>query len=470
MVTASRVNQFKIPLSLTIIILLLFFTICAASFLYYNSQKQAIKAEKQGDLLTIAALKLNQLATWRENQIDDAQLIVDNIYFPYRIQQWLNNESISGLREEILSWMAERCSRADYKACQLLDVKGAVRLSPAMENAPLPDQLQGYIQEALHSHKPVLSDIIKADAAGHGYLYLLSPLFIADVGGANTVGFILFRIDPYKSFYPLLLSWPVRSATGETFLVRREGSSALFLNELRSRKNSALSLQLPLSMQRSPAVRAVLGERGTLEGIDYRGTAVLAAITAVPDSPWFLVTKIDEEEVLKPVRNQVLFMSIMLLALITFAGISIMLFWRQQQSEAERRQYALELERRNISLQYEYLKKYANDIILLFNEQGTILEANDRALSAYGYSREELLQMPVRQLRAPASRSSLESDSGESTNRADWFLKPSISKKTELFSRWKSARVVDVKGRNYIKGLTGYCERKKPGTASRVYK
>ena len=212
------------------------------------------------------------------------------------------------------------------------------------------------------------------------------------MGGANTVGFILFRIDPYKSFYPLLLSWPVRSATGETLLVRREGSSALFLNELRFRKNSALSLQLPLSMQRSPAVRAVLGERGTLEGIDYRGTAVLAAVTAVPDSPWFLVTKIDEEEVLKPVRNQVLFMSILLLALITVAGISIMLFWRQQQSEAERRQYALELERRNISQQYEYLKKYANDIILLFDEQGTILEANDRALSAYGYSREELLQ------------------------------------------------------------------------------
>ena len=143
MVTASRVNQFKIPLSLTIIILLLFFAICAASFLYYNSQKQAIKAEKQGDLLTIAALKLNQLTTWRENQIDDAQLIVDNIYFPYRIQQWLNNESISGLREEILSWMADRCSRADYKDCLLLDVKGAVRLSTATESAPLPDPITG---------------------------------------------------------------------------------------------------------------------------------------------------------------------------------------------------------------------------------------------------------------------------------------------------------------------------------------
>jgi diguanylate cyclase (GGDEF)-like protein/PAS domain S-box-containing protein len=48
------------------------------------------------------------------------------------------------------------------------------------------------------------------------------------------------------------------------------------------------------------------------------------------------------------------------------------------------------------------LSKYANDIVLLFDEDGRIIEANDRAADAYGYPLGTLLRMTVRQLREPA--------------------------------------------------------------------
>lgn len=43
---------------------------------------------------------------------------------------------------------------------------------------------------------------------------------------------------------------------------------------------------------------AVLGKQGICEGSDYRGVAVLADLHPIPGSPWFIVAKVDAEEML----------------------------------------------------------------------------------------------------------------------------------------------------------------------------
>jgi PAS domain S-box-containing protein len=53
------------------------------------------------------------------------------------------------------------------------------------------------------------------------------------------------------------------------------------------------------------------------------------------------------------------------------------------------------------------LMKCANDIVLLSDQRGRILEANDRALETYGYSLAELRQKTAEDLRAPESRAEL---------------------------------------------------------------
>jgi PAS domain S-box-containing protein len=53
------------------------------------------------------------------------------------------------------------------------------------------------------------------------------------------------------------------------------------------------------------------------------------------------------------------------------------------------------------------LMKCASDIILLTNEDGQIIEANDRALETYGYSPAELRQQTIEDLRTPESRAEL---------------------------------------------------------------
>ena len=50
---------------------------------------------------------------------------------------------------------------------------------------------------------------------------------------------------------------------------------------------------------------------------------------------------------------------------------------------------------------YQLISKYARDIILLMGRDGHIIEANEAAINAYGYTPDELLSKNISDLRAP---------------------------------------------------------------------
>ena len=83
---------------------------------------------------------------------------------------------------------------------------------------------------------------------------------------------------------------------------------------------------------------------------------------------------------------------------------ALQLLGRRAAQEFEQHQVAAELEAQRcqaaaILYRYELLIEYSRDIILIFRHaDGCILEANPAALLAYGYSREELLQLRFAQL------------------------------------------------------------------------
>ncbi len=82
---------------------------------------------------------------------------------------------------------------------------------------------------------------------------------------------LIFTIDPSTFLYPLIQSWPTPSKTSETLLLRREGDSILYLNELKHAHGAALRLKQPLSEESLPPLDAVNGKLESFEGKDYAG-------------------------------------------------------------------------------------------------------------------------------------------------------------------------------------------------------
>jgi len=90
---------------------------------------------------------------------------------------------------------------------------------------------------------------------------------------------------------------------------------------------------------------------------------------------------------------------------LALAGILLTVWWRREQVRVRTIHAHLDEERLSLKQQLELLSGYTNDIVLIMDEEQRIVGANDRAIEAYGYPRQELLALGVADLREGKARS-----------------------------------------------------------------
>jgi len=107
-------------------------------------------------------------------------------------------------------------------------------------------------------------------------------------------------------------------------------------------------------------------------------------------------------------------------------------------------------ERAALVSHYGQLVKLARDIFLLMDASGAIVEANDAAAAAYGYSVDELRGMNVRSLRAPETLEALERD-WQATTRPGGVLFETVHRRKNgsTFAVEVSSCVIDIEGKPY---------------------
>jgi len=143
------------------------------------------------------------------------------------------------------------------------------------------------------------------------------------------------------------------------------------------------------------------GSSAALETTGASGEPTIAAVQPAKGSPAFVVVAQDLAAIRgHTVRLVAEIASLALLGLATTAAV-IFLWWR-----AEKRRVATELRRtaeraEQVEARLSWLSRDANDIILLIGADDRIIDANERAVAAYGRSMEELVGMPALNLRAP---------------------------------------------------------------------
>jgi len=330
---------------LIVVFLLLAAGIISAGYYYHRKHEKHYLSEVERQLSTIADLKMGELLLWREERLADAGLFHNNLAFASLVKSFIKHPESKQARLEIDAWGNALKSKSNYNRIFLLDALGMNRWShPEAASEPLSRHVRQKALESLQTGRITVADFYRNEISGKIYLSILTP--ILDPEHANEpLGVLVMRIDPEKYLYPFIQRWPVSSATAETLLVRREGATALFLNELRFKKNSALNLCVPLEKTEVPAVMAAMGREGVVRGIDYRGHPVLAALRKIPDSPWKLVTRIDIEEVYAPLRERLWITVLLACAMLLSAGTGIGFVWRQQSSQFYREKYQAELKR-----------------------------------------------------------------------------------------------------------------------------
>jgi nitrogen fixation negative regulator NifL len=420
---------------------------------YFEHIKQKNREQYENELQAIGDLKLKQLMSWRQERLDDASFIYNSETIADEIAKVCENPSRSTYRKQTLGWMTSMFKNHQYTSISLFDSHYKRVLSVNNENSESISHDPPYLRSAAQPKRILFSDL--HTEVGRGvFIDIVVPVLRGRRVDSTVVGLVILMIDPNTVLYPLIQEWPVPSRTSESLLIRREGDDVVYLNALRHIKNVPLELRRPVDEEQLPAAMAARGVEGIVEGKDYRGVEVLAAVRRVPDSQWFLIAKLDAEEMNASVLRDEWLVSILIAALIVATGATIGFSWRTQNARFYRREYEAELERKALTAHYDYLTKLANDIVILISQDLRIVEPNDRALSAYGYSREELIRMHAGDLQAPEVFSQLDTVL-KSIEEKNGLVYETLHRRKDgsIFPAEVSSRVIEIEGRRFYQSI-----------------
>ncbi|MFA6033283.1 MAG: PAS domain S-box protein, partial [Myxococcota bacterium] len=386
----------------------------AAGVYYFKAYERDFRASAERQLSATAGLKTDDLVTWRRERLGDAGVIFRNAAFSDLAGRFLAGTADQGARDALTSWMEKLQTQYQYNLVYLLDTEKRIRISvPGQVNVASAVTIHA-AAEALRTGSAAIEDFYRNEYDGKVYLAVLVPIFDGH-GGGRAIGILGLRIDPEQYLYPFINRWPTPSGTAETLLVRRDGDDALFLNELRFKKDTALRLKVPLQSKDVPAVMAVLGHVGIVEGRDYRGVRTVAAVRPIPGSPWYIVAKVDRAEVYAPLQERLRMLVLVVFAMILASGAMVGFLWRRESLRFYRGRAAaaeaiivkdqeiqssiktIREEREN----FASLAGNAFDGILIANPAQGHSYVNRRAAEITGYSEEELMGLNLQKLAHP---------------------------------------------------------------------
>jgi PAS domain S-box-containing protein len=368
--------------------------IVTAGFLYYRNYEMRYRTEVERRLSAIADLKVDELVEWRKERLGDAALFYQNANFSERVRRFLETPEDGSAQERLRTWMRRVREAYPYDRVLLLDARGRERISMPEAPRPISRKVSLRAAEALRTKQMAFMDFYRNEFDQRIYLAVLVPLFDERDDGRAT-GTLVLRIDPEQYLYPFLKRWPTPSRTAETLIVRRENNDVLFLSELRFQKSTALNLRAPLLREDMPAVLAVLGREGIVEGRDYRGVPAIADVRSVPDSPWFLVARMDASEIYEPMREKLWLMVALVGALLMSAGGGVELVWRRQRTRFYREKYEAAAALRDSEEQFRLLVDGVRDYaIFMLDPAGNVASWNQGAERIKGYRHEEIIGRP----------------------------------------------------------------------------
>ncbi|MEW6288935.1 MAG: GAF domain-containing protein [Thermodesulfobacteriota bacterium] len=296
---------------------------------FYRSQERHLRAGAEEDLAAIARLKVAQIAQWRAERLGDAAVVAESPFVAGALRQWLSDPQ-PDLSGNIQVHFRSLQKHYQYRDVLLVGADGRVQLSLTGGTGQLHEDGLRCLAEAFSRRRPVLSDLHSGPADLPPHTDVIAPLFAGEAGTGGPAGAVVLQSDARQFLYPMIETWPGQSPSAETLLVRRDGDSVLFLNELRHRRDTAFKLRIPLSRTGVPAVMGGLGGEGVLQGLDYRGVEVLSAVRAVPDSPWFIVAKIDAAEVFYTWRSISLLIMLLILAVLAASVTGVAIVWQRR--------------------------------------------------------------------------------------------------------------------------------------------
>lgn len=296
---------------------------------YYRIQQANCQEAARKQLEAVAAWRMNQVTRWRDGIQEEAAWILETTETAARVLGYVAGPPATGAEAAVRTRLTELIEHRGYHRVLLLDPSLQVRLAVPEQESRIDPAVRAWLAEALTSQRELVSDLLIEKTTNRTCLEVCIPLGTPSKGtdASPAAGALMLEVDPVPSLFADFQTWPSSGSPIHTVMVRREGEEAVYLNRVHDQDDAAPPMRFPLSRGDCPAVRAVLGLEGVVEGHDHRQVAVLAAIRRIPDSPWFVVVTQAEAEILAPLQQRAWAIGGLFALLMIATGLALVLVW-----------------------------------------------------------------------------------------------------------------------------------------------
>lgn len=337
--------------------------------------------EKEVERLeAIADLKAGQIVAWLGERRKTAEIMRSDASLLELYKAWRQSGDEAGharLRGRLEAYR----DAFDYENVLLLDDKGIVVSAMGETDLPPGPNLLETFQRAFQTGQVLSTDLYRVQRdESRVYLDFVAALPTAE----GTPGLaVALRVNPNRFLFPFIQSWPVPSASAETLLFRRDGNEVLFLNELRHRSDTALKQRVPMTQKKLLAVQALEGGDGAwLEGVDYRLAPVLGVAKRIEGTDWFLVAKLEKDELYARARKDALWIALAAIFSLVIAATAIRLIHHRRELRFAKIQSRQQAEKLQALQLLDAIAEGSTDVIYAKDAEGRYMLVN-RELSRF---------------------------------------------------------------------------------------
>ncbi len=401
------------PLSPWLAFLVASIALGAITAQHIRSHKQDVLQSTRTLLTAVSDLKVEQVANWRKERISDARILGSTRATAEVISSFLNAQT-PATRAAAAELFTAATATDVYESVTIFDANLNPMFALGEDGLTTASPDRDAIAIARTTHSTQMGDIYWNQLANAPRINVVTPIFSLDDSNSFR-GVLQLSIDPRETLFPLLAGWPVPTTTADTLLWLCEEDNITLLYS--SHTNASLQHPFRLAIEESPGspiVRAIRDGSSVAVRRDFRGIPVFAGARPVPGTSWFLVAKIDAEEVFTPLLMHASMAAWFTALLSLVTGLGTRLFQTRREL-LTRKALASEVTRRHL------LANTSRDGIVIMNTRGAVVEANESFARMLGYSMKQLSTMHVWDWDAQMDRAQLERDVANSSKDGEVF-------------------------------------------------
>ncbi|SFM28426.1 PAS domain S-box-containing protein/diguanylate cyclase (GGDEF) domain-containing protein [Ectothiorhodospira mobilis] len=378
---AARPPRFaRATVGLSLILLCLMLLAPALGVMVHRIHAPQLLHEAQDDLEALAWQKVRHVQQWVGERYSDGRALAGHPGFVAQAAALAGETpgSLQSRREDLRTRLEAVRRHYGYRGVGLLDADGRWLLETGTWAAGVaPELLSQATRQQAAVHGPA-----NLPGASAPHADFVIPLYRDPQGKDSPVGYLALRMPLQPLLEGVLGGWSSLMKHGETLLLR------------------------PLPEGGRQRLHA--DGRVTLDPArDAEDGRWLQAQRGVPGTQWQLLTRVRRDEVLQPLQTLVFWITALTFGGVGLIGLALLLVWRQQgrlqdlalQAQRAESERAAEQALRESDARYRALFENNHTIMMLLDPQsGTIIDANPAACRFYGWDRQTLCGMAIRQI------------------------------------------------------------------------